>query len=168
MTNNIENKFNIGDWIKWSKTSNKFITDSIYINITKNNLKKYNDPEVIEEHSFSRIYLEEEIRRAEEYLREIVSLRKGDYIRFSNGQDKVIDRILDIPPIKGPLFETDTYDKEKVATEMGYEPCYFEAVHSVTSLRVVNKLIEEQLKKMEKKINISKSQFEELKVRKIF
>ena len=168
MAKNIENKFNIGDWIKWSKTSNKFLTDAIYINITKNNLEKYNNPEVIKEHSLSRVYLEEEIRRAEEYLKEIVSLRNGDYVSFSNGQNKVIDRISDIFNIKGPLFETDTYDELKVSTEMGYIIHYFNAVHSVVSLDVAKKLIGEQIKKMEIKFNISKSQSEELKVRKIF
>jgi len=109
MTKNVEGKLKVGDWIKRPEHESA----AKYINVTKRNVRRLNDD--LEEYGdcgFDKIK-EEEIKKAENYLQELINLQEGDYIRFPGGS---IDKISKLPKIKNS-FDVESYILKYIETE---------------------------------------------------
>jgi hypothetical protein len=98
MTKSIDRKLKVGDWIK---PFNKTGTNAKYRNVTKRNINCLN-----KDYKDHYIFVEgNEIKKAEDYLKALMNIKAGDWIKVVNGE---IDRIIKTPKIENPL-EIDSY-----------------------------------------------------------
>jgi hypothetical protein len=171
MAESIENKFNVGDWVSCSEGRGW----PQYINITLEIVSNYNDPEKIKAYSLKKIIGEDRLNGAREYLKQTISLRKGDYLRFDGGKKQVVDRIVEMPKINGDLFSIDSYICDggfgpfhQVRTETGYGVKYFDAVRDKISEQEAQEFLDIQIGALEKDLEIFKSQHAELRARRFF
>jgi hypothetical protein len=170
MAKTIDTKFEVGDWARCSEGRGW----PQYINITKENVLNYNDSHMIEKYSLEKVSDEVELKSAQDYLIETISLRAGDYLRFNGGKKQVVDRIESLPEIKGDLFSIDSYISEgygrfhTVRTETGYEVKYFDAVENKISEKEAQKFLHSQIENLRKDLEIFEHQSKELEIRKFF